>query len=137
MKRKVAAAVLSISSLVVPEFASAGQAGRYPEYNQNSYYNHKGDREWRHGGERRDGYYGDKDYDRDRYDDRYYNDRYYDRDRHAGRSFAIIGGSTATGAAIGAAAGRGQGAAIGAVIGGVAGIVADQAVRHHNRDRRW
>jgi hypothetical protein len=105
-------AVLGISSLAIPQFASAGQAVYYPAYNQNAY--------------DRGGHYGG-------YDNHYY----YDRDHHAARSFAIIGGSAAAGATIGAAAGHGQGAAIGAIIGGVAGVVADQAVRCHDHDRRW
>jgi hypothetical protein len=125
MKRSLAVAVLSISSLTIPQLASAGQADYYRGYNQNTYYHR--------GGDYRDGYYGDRGYDSGRYDDHYY----YDRDHHAGRSAAIIGGSAAAGAAIGGAAGRGQGAAIGAIIGGVAGVVADQAVRHHDHDRRW
>lgn len=126
MRRKLAVAVLSISSLAIPQFASAGQRPEYySEYSQNSYYN--GGHEWRHGGDNRDGHYGGA------YDNHYY----YGHDNHAGRSVAIIGGTAAAGAAIGAAAGHGQGAAIGALIGGVAGVVADQAVRHHDHDRRW
>ena len=123
MKRKLAAVVLGISSLAIPQFAGAGQAAYYSRDNQNTYYTA--------------GRYGGWDHDRG-YHDGYYGGRYDDRDdRHAGRSFAIIGGSAAAGAAIGAAAGHGQGAAIGAIVGGVAGVVADQAVRHHDRDRRW
>jgi hypothetical protein len=139
MKRNLAVAVLSISSLVVPQFASAGQAANYRGYNQNTYYQDgryyrtaPSDRGWHDRGEYRNGY-GEyrNDYYGGRYDD---NRRYYERDNHAGRSVAIIGGSAAAGAALGAAAGHGQGAAIGAIIGGVAGVVADQAVRHHNRN---
>ena len=134
MKRKLAVAVLGISSLAIPQFAGAGQAGNYGGYNQNTYYNDGRygrtapyDRGWHDRGDYRDNYYHGG------YDDRPYGDR----DHHAGRSVAIIGGSAAAGAAIGAAAGHGQGAAIGAIVGGVAGVAADQAVRHHDHDRRW
>ena len=147
MKRKIAVAVLSIFSLAIPQFASAGQGPNYRDYNQGNY-THDGyaqtahwgdrqyDREWNHHRDDRDsyyrnGYYGNNGYYGDQYDNRYYDDR----DHHAGRSTAIIGGSAAAGAVLGAAAGQGKGAAIGAVIGGVAGVIADQAVRHH--DRRW
>ena len=153
MKRNLAVAVLSIFSLAVPQLASAGQAGNYPGYNQNTYNDGRyyrtapwgnrapvDDRQqygrgWDHRGDDRDrsyrnGYYGDQGYYGNGYqDDRYY----YERNRHAGRSAAIIGGSAAAGAALGAAAGQGRGAAVGAIVGGIAGVVADQAVRHHDR----
>jgi hypothetical protein len=153
MKRNLAVAALSIFSLVVPQFASAGQAANYPGYNPHTYNEgryyrtapwgnrvpvddrHQNGQGWNHqgddrGGSYRNGYYGDRGY----YGNRYSDDRnYYERDRHAGRSTAIIGGSAVAGAVLGAAAGQGKGAAIGAIVGGVAGVVADQAVRHHDR----
>jgi hypothetical protein len=139
MRRKLAVAVLSISSLAIPQFASAGQDRHHDSgYYQNSYSDNG--RYYHRGGDDRDGYHGDRDGyrgDRGYYGGGYGDHYYYDRDHHAGRSAAIIGGSAVAGAAIGGAAGRGQGAAIGAVIGGVAGIVANQAVRHHDHDRRW
>ena len=147
MKRKIAVAVLSIFSLAIPQFASAGQGANYRDYSQGNYtrdgyyqtapgVNRQYDRDWNRrrddrDGSYRNGYYGNNGYYGDRYDNQYYDDR----DHHAGRSAAIIGGSAAAGAVLGAVAGQGKGAAIGAVIGGVAGLVADQAVRHH--DSRW
>jgi hypothetical protein len=149
MKRKLAVAVFSILSLVIPQFASAGQGPNYPGYNQNAY--NSGEyvrtapqgsrayvedrrsygREWNHRDDRsyQNNYYGDNRYYGSGYDRGYY----YDRDHHAGRSVAIIGGSAAAGAAIGAVTGQGKGAALGALIGGVGGLIADQAVRHHDR----
>ena len=150
MKRNLAVVILSLFSLAIPQLASAGQAANYPGHNQSTYYNdgryyqaapwgnrppvddrQQYGRGWHDRSDYRNGYYGDRGYYGGRDDDRYY----YERNRHAGRSAAIIGGSAAAGAVLGAAAGSGKGAAIGAIVGGVAGVVADQAVRHHDRDR--
>ena len=109
MKRFLQVALFSILSMTL------AQAQSYP-------YRHD---QYQHREYRNDYYYGER--------GRYYDHRDYDRNHHAGRSVAIIGGSAAAGAVIGAAAGHGQGAALGAIIGGVAGVVADQAVRSHDR----
>lgn len=92
---------------------------RYEDRYREGYQDHDGDRY------RSDYSYGDRDF---RYGDR-------DGDRGRGRDTAIVIGSAAGGAAIGAAAGHGRGALAGAIVGGVGGLIADEAIRHHDRDR--
>ncbi|MBV9083648.1 MAG: hypothetical protein JOZ62_13290 [Acidobacteriaceae bacterium] len=144
MKRAIQIAISSILGIamaaVTPASAASFNDSRVGAGNQSAHYRSVA----RHGD---DGYRRDDDTYRRVDDDRYrnyydrdayrgygdYREGYYDRDDHAGRSAAIIVGSTAAGAAIGAAAGNGRGAAVGAFIGAVGGVIADQAVRHRDR----
>ena len=139
MKRAKHMAISSILSIALlgaaPASAASWNDSRQGPAYQSAHYRtdaRLGDDDRRHNDDRyrRD---FDRDGSRDYRDYGYYREGYYDRDDHAGRSAAIIVGGTAAGAAIGAAAGSGRGAAVGALIGAVGGVIAEQAVRHHDR----
>ena len=139
MKRGFQIAVLSILSFTIGLGNLTAQQLR-PDYQHQAIQTSRAQNEqtsWR-GDEHNNRSYYQRPYvdDRNYYGADYGGDDYDHGDHHSGRSVAIIGGSAAAGAFIGAAAGHEQGAVVGAVIGGIAGFVADEAVRHNDRDRR-
>jgi hypothetical protein len=142
------AGILTVSLIGVPQIAAAAD-----RYDRQSYYNTGGYQSYYFGDANRGygygvpgGYYRDdrgQGYDNNAYrgygyrDNRYYGDDYgyYRSERSAGKSAAIIGGSSAAGAVFGALAGGGKGAAIGAALGGIGGLIFDRATRNDGHYR--
>jgi hypothetical protein len=150
------AGILTVSLVGAPQIAAAAdRCDRQSYYNTGGYqtYYHGGDNRgygygdpggyyrdyrdqgYRNSGYRNDGYYDNGYRDYGYRDNRYYGDDYgyYRSERSAGKSAAIIGGSSAAGAVFGALAGGGKGAAIGAALGGIGGLIFDRATRNDGR----
>jgi hypothetical protein len=147
--------ILTVSLVGVPQIAAAAdRCDRQSYYNTSGYQSYYGganrgygygdpggyyrdyrDQGYRNSGNWNDGYYNNGYRDYGYRDNRYYGDDYgyYRSERSAGKSAAIIGGSSAAGAVFGALAGGGKGAAIGAALGGIGGLIFDRATRNDGR----